>query len=164
MGLLHEALFCHLIPPAGTVLLISVLGAPYVQDAPEGQGLCTMHPQCLARGLAFRKQPIECVPNRSTEDLDVCARSGVWGLVIKERRDTKRLYLRNRCKTGPGLIGGERSEVTGRFQACYLGGKQVFPGKGGGMVDWEGPEVTSSDLDKGLEWWWDRKLTFGNQR
>lgn len=72
--------------------------------------------------------------------------------------------MRNLCKTGPGRIGGERSEVTGRFQACCLRGRQVFPGKGGDMVDWEGPEVTIYDLDKGLEWWWDGKHAFGNQR
>lgn len=165
MGLIHEALFCYSIPPAGTVLPISVLGAPYVQGAPGGQGLCTIHPECLARGLEFQKQPIECVLNRSTEDSDVCAGRVVWGLVTKERRDTKRLYMRNHCKTGPRSIGGERSEVTGHFQACCLGGRHVFPGKSGGMVDLEGPEVTSSDLEKGLlEWWWDEKLAFGNQR
>lgn len=31
-----------------------------------------MHPQCLAWGLGFRKQPIECVLNSSTEDSNVC--------------------------------------------------------------------------------------------
>lgn len=72
--------------------------------------------------------------------------------------------MRNHCKTGPRLIRGERSEVTGHFQACCLRGRQVFPGKGGVMMDWEGPEVTSSDLKKGFGRSWHGKIACGNQR
>lgn len=59
-----------------------------------------------------------------------------------QRHSGLALYMRNHCTAGPRPDGGGESEVTGRFPAGCLGGKQVFPGKAWGVVDGEGLEVT----------------------
>ena len=58
------------------------------------------------------------------------------------------LYMRNRCKAGPGPDGGGESEGTGRFQTGCLAGRQIFPADLG-VEDGEGLEVISSDPDMG---------------